>query len=448
MKKILALLLIFVCCLTMLTACSGEMIGDFDYNYKPQELKSIDLNMYIIGNPETATANTTVANAITAYTARTLKINLAVHYISADEYKSKLLADVADTNKSVDIMLITDKDTFDTLYNGGYLACLTDAYNSREFGTLNAKLPDALLDASVVHPVSYVWIDKDEAVKYNDKSGAAFTEQTLSAIKSDKDPKYSELVEAVYTAKKNPYDVIHIRKAAPEKMLAERAAGDICNEITLEVPNDDYYTVPNSRTLGEYKYLVIDRTKAHFYHYSDTDLRAMSSFADAQDLCTKISNDGEDPSLYVYETTGIYADKAKLEAQGKICNVISKPTVTTEDAFASAFAISSALIGKTVDENGNTVADYSKVNRAMNIIFALHNDLYLRNLLQYGVKNTNYEIDDNNVVTRFDGENTRYEMNLLYTGAYDMAYYCEALGHTKATVESAKQQNSDATFTP
>ena len=350
MKKILAMILLLVCCTCALTACSSDMIGDFDYHYTPVLLKSIDLNMYIIGNPETEKANTTVANAITAYTAREYKINLVMHYVSEDNYADTLVADLADSTKSVDIMLINDKELFDTLYNAGHLACLDAAYDSKQFGTLNAKLPDALLAASLV--------------------------------------------------------------------------------------NGSYYTVPNTRALGEYQYLVINRERAHYYHYSDTDLRAMKSLEDAQPLAEKI---GADAEQYIRLVSGTYADKAKYESEGNVCNVVSKPVVTVEDAFASAFAINSKLV---VGE------DNTKMMRAMKIVFALHDDVYLRNLLQYGVKNTNYEINDKNEVTRFDDESALYEMNILYTGAYDIAYYCEAIAHTEASVKSAKQQNLEATFEP
>lgn len=353
MKRILSLLLCIVLALGTLTACSDEVVGDFDYNWQPPVVEPMTLHMYIIGGASDANALETVRREINAYTESNFKITTVMHYLTAEEYLATVKADIANTEKQVDILLITSKTMFDELHSAGKLASLTAAYDTRDFGMLNAKLPDALLEASYVSEV---------------KDGA-------------------------------------------------------------EVSN--IYTVPNNRVLGQYRYLLIDREKAHYYHYSNTELAAMNSLEAAAELAAAIdAAEGAGASAnYIKEVSGMYEDKAKYEAEGYACNVLSVPVVTAEEAFASAFAVSSSC---------------KDAMRAMQILYALNTDVYFRNLMQYGVKNTNYTIDDNGVVTRINTEKNRYVMDLLYTGDFSLAYYCEELGHTEESLANAKHQNLDA----
>ena len=149
------------------------------------------------------------------------------------------------------------------------------------------------------------------------------------------------------------------------------------------------------------------------------------------------------PSLY--QALGIYLPLITTN-----CAVLGVAilVVTKEFAFASCFGI----INNPDDKRYN--------DRAMQILFALNNDVYLRNLLQYGVEGTNYTVVDNDVkrVTYIDttgltgealenalnnNENV-YNMNLFYTGDVFNAYFCSELGWVKSVYDNGLMQNKDS----
>ncbi|MBR6727822.1 MAG: hypothetical protein IKM08_06485, partial [Clostridia bacterium] len=106
----------------------------------------------------------------------------------------------------------------------------------------------------------------------------------------------------------------------------------------------------------------------------------------------------------------------EYEKQGYACFVMEKPRVTTEDVFSSMFAIG----GKT----GYT-------NRAMEIIAYLNTNAEVRNVLQYGVAETNYTLHgvdyvENDTIKTLHyviptNENI-YEMDINKTGNVFLAY--------------------------
>ncbi len=192
--------------------------------------------------------------------------------------------------------------------------------------------------------------------------------------------------------------------------------------------------VPNNRIIGEYKYLVIDRACAErYFNYSENTLRSYTSIDDCQGLLDKIAaNDQykDSASELVKIVSGTYADKAEYEANDKICNVIEYPMITREEALEAGFAITKSC---TYPE------------RAMDIINAINTDITLRNRLQYGYENSNYQLVDGFAVKDTD-PNNKYEMNILYTGNIFAAYYNEDNNWTADMVESATKQNSESVF--
>ena len=195
---------------------------------------------------------------------------------------------------------------------------------------------------------------------------------------------------------------------------------------------DALYAIPNNRVLGEYTYLVINEAVARDQlKYSPSILSSYKTYADTEELRLAMDAEGFDPNKYVTTVTGTYATKAELEANGNICNIISVPQITAADAFQSAFAI--------VDSGDEVVND-----RAMEIIYALNNDSDLRDLLQYGVKNTNYTVVDGNVVLEDDID--KYRMNYIYTGNAFVLSYCEAIGWTEEYAAIGRHQNIDSVY--
>ncbi len=194
---------------------------------------------------------------------------------------------------------------------------------------------------------------------------------------------------------------------------------------------DNIVTVPNNRIIGEYEYLVINKEVAIQKNYGiPSEVGAYTSLEDAKALMETMTKNGYRASDYVYTVKGDYALKATLEAQGNYCNVMTYPTVTSAFAFSSAFAIVNR------DEAHN--------ERAMEIIYAINTDTYLRNLLQYGVKGTNYTVsDDGDIIRVKEGDNVYY-MNPAYTGDMFKLNYCSEIGWDKTVATNGALQNDQS----
>lgn len=202
--------------------------------------------------------------------------------------------------------------------------------------------------------------------------------------------------------------------------------------------DDKYYTIPNNHVIGEYEYLVIDKEVAvQILKEKPSVVSSYTSLEDAAALIEKMNEAGYDSSKYIYTCNGPYELKKELESQGMICNVVKYPTVTEDIAFSSGFAIV------------NREEKYN--DRAMQIVYAINTDTYLRNLLQYGVSGTNYTLDDNGTEDTSDdkiirvnkGDNV-YHMDLLYTGDLFKAYYCDELGWNATVRKNGALQNGES----
>ena len=177
------------------------------------------------------------------------------------------------------------------------------------------------------------------------------------------------------------------------------------------------------------------------------------------ELVTRMADDGRSEAEIneaIKAVSGTYADKAKYEAAGYICNVVEYPAATKEAALESAFAV----VRHPADRRGEEGFDPERESledkalytehyeRCMQIIWALNTDEYLRNLLQYGVEHTNYKFDENknNYVVRESEGNNFYNMDLKYTGDIFAAYFCEELGWTYEAYLSGESQNKESKF--
>ena len=115
--------------------------------------------------------------------------------------------------------------------------------------------------------------------------------------------------------------------------------------------------------------------------------------------------EGEKAGVMIYNGT-----KAGAEAYAKDYYLVKtgNPVMTEEDVYGSMFAIS----------------DYSiNYDRAMSFLYLLYTNTEIRTLLQYGIKDTDYELDyseDENdpkiKLIRDENGNVVYDMNNDYTG--------------------------------
>ena len=79
----------------------------------------------------------------------------------------------------------------------------------------------------------------------------------------------------------------------------------------------------------------------------------------------------------------------------------------------------------------------------MRIIYAINMDSSLHNLLQYGIKDTNYTLDKatGTIATAITAEGKNYQMNPLYTGNLFSVHFSEKHNWTAAVKVYAEAQN-------
>ena len=214
------------------------------------------------------------------------------------------------------------------------------------------------------------------------------------------------------------------------------------SETVDGVTTSALYTIPNNHVVGEYEYLVINKAIARdYFNFNETTLKSWKSFEDASALIAAIEADGTyQVSECIYTVNGSYEDRNQYTAAGNYCNIAKSPVADKEAVFASAFAI--------IDRS--SLAN----ERAMKMIFAINLDTELRNLLQYGVRGTNYTleyeldelkqpIESTMNVIRDTSESNLYYMNLIYTGNVFNAHSCSELGWDNVAKENGALQNAD-----
>ncbi len=463
MKRLISAFLCLLLAITMLVSCGEDPIGEFleEYDYVPTEIEEISLNFYIVcDDASTENAKETVKQRIEQYTLDKYHTAVKVTFVSEDMYEPIALSKATEGAKDrADIILVNSKSLMDQLIEKNRLVDLTDFYSSKEYGKLNVQIASDLLEASaipvededgvisnryfcvpnnhVVGEYEYIAIDKAVARHYY------FSDETLSTYTD-----YSALGEenlwlALEYAGENPAD--HIKVVTCGKDDVQQLESENYFRLINKVENTAGEGEPDN---SQYTYLVVNKELSKQYGYTKEDFDAYESvedyveFAEAQkaNLWHAIKADGGNPADSIKIVGGMYEDKAVIESEGYYCNIMSYPTATAEEAFSSAFAV----------VNGTEYAA-----RAMEIIYALNNDIELRNLLLYGVKDTNFTLKSVNIGTeenpvyvnyavRVDEGESVYYMDLGYTGNIFNAYYCEAIGWTHIAAKNGQTQNYES----
>ena len=202
--------------------------------------------------------------------------------------------------------------------------------------------------------------------------------------------------------------------------------------------NDKFYAIPNNHVVGEYEYLVIDKSAndvekvflPSMFNNDKGPVDFEGIDALVSEFKAKLAAKGKNPDDYIWTESGPY----ELQEAGELGTnleylAIKNPTVDTSVAFSSAFAIVDR--GAEINE------------RAMEILDLINMDNGLRDLLQYGVEGINYYVDEAKGVV-IKPEADVYSMNPLYTGNIFTLSYSEQLGWTAAVAQNGKLQNEEA----
>lgn len=204
------------------------------------------------------------------------------------------------------------------------------------------------------------------------------------------------------------------------------------------------YVVPNNHIVGSYEYIMVHLATAQEVNIGERKIQGMTSLdnPDLIDLQNRLNanrdaliSSGFNPdNCIVHLEDAMYEDRYSYVNNGYVCIEVKTPkdTMTVEDAFAASFGI--------IKQDGRAAANEEHYYRCMEIIYALYTDTYFRNLLQYGVEVSNYNIIDGNLVRNKTGESV-YNMDLLYTGSIFNAYYCDELGWDAVKADAGTKQN-------
>ena len=307
--------------------------------------------------------------------------------------------------------------------------------------------------------------------------------------------RYQEYIEKEWVAR------IDDELTAGSKKLKDYVSGVFMDSIKIDGAT---YAVPNNRTIGEYTYMLVNKELLAKYYYDVSALNSLVDceefLADIARFEPDVVPIHGTPDLYnvlywdidpetleintdnfsiigtTYSTTAsfgtqvqftsLFASKKAFRdqllsnklyeelgyfksevADDATCAIkivsggaelektyadtyhmvmLESPHATTEDLFESMFA----------------VGGYSnEVSRSMEIITYINTNKELRNILQYGVENVNYTLDDNGQVTYTD--NNKYWMDITKTGNSFIAY---TMAGTDLDIwEYGMKQNRDAT---
>ena len=288
------------------------------------------------------------------------------------------------------------------------------------------------------------------------KSAAEYEESVKAAVKPDPTSEVkradivlitSESLKDYFMADNKLADLTALYDTEEFGRLNKQITKSLLDASTI---NGKLYTVPNNRVLGTYDYLVFDRAMAKTLFYGTDAIAALTDYdAAIADFQTKldarfgagVKNAADYVQLLTNEKYEKRSELSTLKNEsGELkyyYNIVKTPVVTTADAFASAFAVA---------------ADVKDVSRAMEIIYGINTDTELRNLLQYGVKDTNYYVADETdegipegyLIPKVESENGCYVMNIIHTGDVFKAAYSCYYGWTETDAQNGALQNAES----
>ena len=428
MKRIICLILCILMSLFAMVGCSENEFGAFLdelMGLVPEGRKDVVLDFYIVvGDKTSENAIKTVELAINAKLKEMFKTELDMHYVNAEDYDEVVVQAVnAEGEERADIVLITSAHMFDSLLESDKLAQINDFFN----------------------------------------------------------PKYS---------KNYDFDIPELKSIVSSTLLSASQVTEEKLESNSVINVNNSYCVPNNQIVGQYEYVLIHKKAAQFVNYGDLsmlnaivdvnysvegdDVAPVALYANNLKEALEANKDAIKSALgdeyaegqLFFEANGSYGDKAMWESKGYICNIKKYPIATKEQALSSAFAVikedndtrrQDAL--KPVDKDALVDRSYmDHYERCMEVIWAFNSDEYLRNLLMYGVQNTNYTIVDENAdfytVEREcdqeytgEGENPlAYDMSIIHTGTILNAYYCDALDWNETNRKNGELQNKDSIY--
>ena len=334
----------------------------------------------------------------------------------------------------VDILFIGSYDKYLEYIDKGWLSALDSALKSGVAKKLTSYVYPAFLSAAktdkgyfaipnntVVGEYTALLVNKDICDKYSDISQITDLHSALSLVEDV--AKYEQGVDPVWCDSYRGYTNVHFWSVDyvsdadgfetftidPEKfsVLGATYNADYTSKLVL---SPGYYSFGNilkdQSFVNQLKALKTIEFNGYYGAENSTNDFAVGV----------IKGSGKDIEAYSEDYYSV---------------IIEYPVATQEDLFSSMFAVSSFT---------------TNVDKCMEIITHLNTNSQFRNLLQYGIKGTNYELNDDECANRTS--DNLYVMDVFKTGNMFVAYPDADNGMDQNTWLYAQKQDLDVVANP
>ena len=479
-RRILALMLCLVTLLTMLVSCQKEEISDEDLNKEQSVRTAVSINMWVVTeNKISAETEALIEEAFNRITKSRFTTYVDLIFCTESEYNDALdarfeaikaaevaaeleeqrkkeearslkaagITTVAQTTVAettviteeativndygvvelkypeipedqIDIVLVLGRERLEELVANAYLEDLDDEIS--ETGTSKA-LND------YIHPVLFNHT-KIEGSTYAIPNNHVIGEYTYLLINREMAEKYY-IHEANISDFKDCLDLIENIKTNETIAPVKAPFDDYLTYFWGEdIESDGFSVLASTYTLSmkQIGVKLVNSTSPSNQKMNVTDVFS-TKYAEHLIRMKKYEEGGyfaktENEAFGVGIVSGDYALRFEYE-DDYIVKAIKTPIATEEDVFSSFFAVSTFT---------------ANIKRSMEVITLINTTSELRNLLQYGIEDVHYVLDDDGKVQRLNND---YMMDSNKTGNVFMAYPEEGMDLDAWTY--GKLQNSE-----
>lgn len=449
-KKLLCLLLCAVMLVSVLTGCAGEVDPTASAD---SSRKTVTLTMWMIcDEPVSPETEATIEEAFNTITEADYATHVDLVFCTADEYEAKLEQKfhyiesnpgkskpsqnpyITITNKTyrdeegmtrleypkvweyqMDIVLITSRTMLDRFISKGRVQDLTNSLNTTN-KIIKKYVNNALLDNAAINgkwygipnnniigSYTFMLVNKEMATKYG-YEGEQFTSFGAGTPAA-------ELIEKIAENEDTA-------KIAPMYGMADYPLVKYWSTYGSDAPSVLATMYANSS-------VQIGNAITAVNIFSDTSYQAfMREMFHCKENGYFVNADQPQEDFGVAILEGDYSFYSTYGEDYYVVP-LTYPRLEDDNIFGSMFAVSSYT---------------TNLDRSMEIIRALTCETGLRNILQYGVEGTHYEIRDDGTLKRL---NKNYMMNINYTGNTFKAYPEEGMP-ADFWQDVAKHQNREA----
>ena len=335
----------------------------------------------------------------------------------------------------VDIMFLGDYDKYIEYIEAGWLSKLNDQLNSTA-KKLTSYVYPAFLNAvkinkgyyaipnnTIIGEYTSLLVSKELCDKYSDISqitslaDALDLIETVAKYEKDYDPVWSESYDGLTNV--HYWSVDYTEETIDDGIVREFTIEPSKFSVLGAMYRPNYTSITSSPSVFSFGNLMDDEI------YTE-QLIALKTI----EFNGYRGEENSEKDFAVGVIKGSGEEIAKYD--DKYYNVILEyPVATEDDLFGSMFAVSNYT---------------SNLTRAMEIITYLNTNSDFRNLFQYGIKETNYRLNDDDCAERLD--DNLYQMDIYKTGNIFVAYPDADIGMTYQTLENAKKQDLEVVTNP